>query len=58
MGVLESLGRPEVREYALTLLLSGGWLALLSPLSLLPARPSLALNAFSNSGWMASGKAH
>jgi uncharacterized membrane protein len=57
-GVASALQRAEVVEYARTLLLSGGWLALLAPLSLLPAVPSLALNAFSTSPWMAAGKAH
>ncbi|MBV9323379.1 MAG: DUF2079 domain-containing protein [Chloroflexi bacterium] len=53
-----ALSRPEVVVYARTLLLSGGWLGLLAPLSLLPALPSLALNVFSTSPWMAAGKAH
>ena len=38
--------------------LSGGWLGLSAPLALLPALPSLALNALSSSPWMAAGKAH
>jgi uncharacterized membrane protein len=55
---LSALSRPEVLRYANTLLLSGGWLALLAPLALLPALPGLALNALSTSSWMASGQAH
>jgi hypothetical protein len=39
-------------------MLGGGWLGLLAPLALLPALPSLALNALSASPWMAAGKAH
>jgi uncharacterized membrane protein len=54
----QALTRLDVVEYAKTLLLSGGWLGLLAPLSLLPALPSLALNALSTSPWMAAGKAH
>jgi alpha-glucosidase (family GH31 glycosyl hydrolase)/uncharacterized membrane protein len=57
-GLAEALARPEVGEYAITLLLSGGWLALLAPLALIPAVPHLALNVFSSSPWMAAGKAH
>jgi uncharacterized membrane protein len=57
-AILQALTRREVAEYAKTLLLSGGWLGLLAPLSLLPALPSLALNALSTSPWMAAGKAH
>jgi hypothetical protein len=57
-GPLGALSRPEVLDYARTLLLSGGWLGLLAPLGLLPAVPSLALNALSSSPWMAAGKAH
>jgi hypothetical protein len=57
-GMAAALKRPEVLDYARTLLLSGGWLGLLAPLSLLPAVPSLALNAFSTSPWMAAGMAH
>jgi alpha-glucosidase (family GH31 glycosyl hydrolase)/uncharacterized membrane protein len=57
-SVLESLGRPIVVEYAMTLWLGGGWLAWLSPLVLIPALPILALNLLSSSPWMAAGKAH
>jgi uncharacterized membrane protein len=57
-GPLAAVTRPEVLEYLRTLLLSGGWLGLLAPLSLLPAVPSLALNVLSTSPWMAAGKAH
>ena len=53
-----ALSRPEVLDYLTTLLLSGGWLALLAPELLLPAAPSLALNVLSGSPWMASGRAH
>ncbi len=57
-GSLAALERPGVLGYAQTLLLSGGWLGLSAPLALVPALPSLALNALSTSPWMASGKAH
>jgi len=57
-AILAAVSRPEVLEYARTLLLNGGWLGLLAPLSLLPALPSLILNALSTSPWMAAGKAH
>jgi uncharacterized membrane protein len=57
-ATLHAISRPEVVEYVSTLLLSGGWLGLLAPLSLLPALPSLALNVLSTSPWMAAGKAH
>lgn len=57
-ATLQALTRPEVIDYLKTLLLSGGWLGLLAPLSLLPALPSLALNTLSTSPWMAAGKAH
>jgi uncharacterized membrane protein len=56
--VLSAIARPAVAQYATMLLLSGGWLGLLSPLALLPALPSLALNVLSMSPWMAAGKAH
>ncbi len=55
---LAALSRPVVGDYALSLLLSGGWLALLAPLALLPALPTLLLNVLSSSPWMASGQAH
>src|SRR5207248_4317406 len=55
---LTALARPTVLEYLVALLLSGGWLGVFAPLSLLPALPSLALNTFSSSPWMAAGKAH
>ncbi len=55
---LDSLARPEVIGYVRTLLLAGGWLALLAPELLIPAAPVLALNALSSSPWMASGRAH
>jgi uncharacterized membrane protein len=53
-----ALTRPLVLHYLGTLLLSGGWLALLAPLALLPALPALLLNTLSSSTWMASGQAH
>ncbi len=53
-----ALSRPAVLDYLATILLSGGWLGLLSPLALLPALPSFALNVLSTSPWMAAGKAH
>jgi hypothetical protein len=57
-GILAGLSRPSVLGYASTLGLSGGWLALTSPLALVPAVPSLAWNTLSSSAWMVSGKAH
>jgi uncharacterized membrane protein len=56
--VVAALGRPSVLSYLETLALSGGWLGLLSPLALVPAVPSLALNVLSTSPWMMAGKAH
>jgi alpha-D-xyloside xylohydrolase len=55
---LAVLSRPEVTSYLLTLVLAGGWLGLLAPELLLVAAPVLALNVFSNSPWMAAGRAH
>ncbi|MBV9546130.1 MAG: DUF2079 domain-containing protein [Chloroflexi bacterium] len=57
-GLVALLTRPIVLEYVKTLLLGGGWVALLAPFALLPALPSLLLNVLSSSDWMASGKAH
>jgi uncharacterized membrane protein len=57
-ATLAALLRPSVLANLGTLGLSGGWLGLLSPFALLPALPSLALNALSTSPWMAAGKAH
>jgi hypothetical protein len=57
-GTLAALTRPEVVAYARTLLLGGGWLGLVVPLSVLSTMPTLALNAVSTSPWMAAGKAH
>jgi uncharacterized membrane protein len=57
-ATLTALTRPEIVDYARTLLFSGGWLGILAPLSLLPALPSLALNTLSTSPWMATGQAH
>jgi uncharacterized membrane protein len=57
-AILAALIRPEVLAYAGILLMTGGWLGLLAPLSLLPAAPGVALNALSTSPWMAAGKAH
>ena len=56
--IIDALQRQGVHDYATTLVLSGGWLGLFAPLALLPALPSLALNALSTSPWMAAGKAH
>jgi uncharacterized membrane protein len=56
--VVDALVRPSVMDYAATLLLSGGWLALVAPVALVPALPSLMLNVLSTSAWMAAGKAH
>jgi uncharacterized membrane protein len=56
--ILWAVTRPAVLEYAATLVLSGGWLGLLSPLALLPMLPPLGLNVLSSSPWMAAGKAH
>ncbi|MGI9147897.1 MAG: DUF2079 domain-containing protein, partial [Chloroflexota bacterium] len=53
-----ALARPPVLASLGTLALSGGWLGLLAPLALMPALPSVALNALSASPWMAAGKAH
>jgi len=50
--------RPSVLGHLETLALGGGWLGLFAPLAVLPALPSLALNALSTSPWMAAGKAH
>jgi uncharacterized membrane protein len=58
VAIVAALGRPLDIGYVGTLLLSGGWLALLAPLGLVPALPSLALNLLSSSAWMASGRAH
>jgi uncharacterized membrane protein len=55
---LQALLQLHVREYIQIVALSGGWLALLSPVSLAPALPLLAMNVFSSSPWMASGRAH
>jgi uncharacterized membrane protein len=57
-SIAVALVRPTLLQYAGTLAVSGGWLALLAPPSLLPALPSLALNALSSSPWMVAGKAH
>jgi len=53
-----ALGRPLDVGLFSTLLLTGGWLAAVSPLSLLGALPTLAIDALSSSPWMAAGKAH
>ena len=57
-SMLAALSRPNVLGYLGTLALSGGWLGPLSPLTLLPALPSVLLNVLSSSVWMAAGKAH
>ena len=53
---LKQLNRPEVFSYLGTLLLAGGWLALLAPELLVPAVPVLLLNILSGSPWMAAGR--
>ncbi len=55
---LAAIGRPEVVGYLGALALSGGWLGLLAPWTLVPALPGMALNVLSASPWMAAGKAH
>jgi uncharacterized membrane protein len=55
---VEALARPNVVDYAVTLMLSGAWLAVLAPVALVPALPALTLNVLSTSAWMAAGKAH
>jgi uncharacterized membrane protein len=55
---MAALGRPAVVGYLGLLLLSGGWLGLLSPMALLPALPIMTLNVLATSPWMAAGKAH
>ena len=55
---LDWLLRPEVLHYLRDLWLSSGGLAVLSPVTLLMALPSLAINSFSAYGWMRSGGGH
>ncbi|HYU18938.1 MAG TPA: DUF2079 domain-containing protein [Chloroflexota bacterium] len=55
---LEALSRPEVLGYAATLVLSGGWLAVLAPELIMPTGLVLGLNVLSSSPWMSSGRAH
>jgi uncharacterized membrane protein len=57
-AVASSLGRPEVVEFVATVLLSGGLLGMLTPLSVVPIIPVMATNALSTSEWMATGRAH
>jgi alpha-D-xyloside xylohydrolase len=57
-SMLEALQQPVVREYLTTIVMSGGWLSAFAPVAMAPAIPLLALNVFSSSPWMASGKAH
>lgn len=52
------LRRPDVARYPRDLWLSSGGLAILYPLSLAIALPSLAINLFSRYGWMHSGGGH
>lgn len=52
------LRRPDVLRYLRDLWLSSGGLAILHPLSLAMALPSLAINTFSSYGWMHSGGGH
>ena len=58
LAAVQAVTRPEVAELAAALLLSGGLLAMLSPLSLIPLLPLAAANALSSSPWMATGRAH
>jgi uncharacterized membrane protein len=55
---VEWLLRPDVVRYLRDLWLSSGGLALLHPLSLAMALPSVAINAFSSYDWMRSGGGH
>jgi len=57
-GVLGALTRPIALQPYITLLLSGGWLAVVAPAAVLGAVPALAANALSSSSWMASSSAH
>lgn len=52
------LRRLDVLKYLHGLWASGGYLALLSPLTLLPAAPILAMNTLSNFDWQYSGGGH
>jgi uncharacterized membrane protein len=58
IGVFTALSRPTDLEAFASILLSGAWLGLWSPIALLPALPALISNALSSSPWMAAGKAH
>ncbi len=57
-GVVAALGRPLAVQSYVTMLLSGVWLAVLAPLALLGAFPTLAANALSESPWMTASGAH
>ncbi len=57
-SAFEALRQAPVTEYLQTIVLSGGWLGVLAPLSLAPALPLLAMNVFSSSPWMSAGRAH
>ncbi len=50
--------QPEVVRYLRDLVFSSGGLAILYPLALLMALPSLAINTFSSYDWMRSGGGH
>jgi len=50
--------RPDVARYLRDMWLSSGGLAILYPLALLMALPSLAINTFSSYDWMRSGGGH
>lgn len=52
------LRRPDVVRYLRDLWLSSGGLAVLHPLSLVMALPSIAINTFSSYSWMRSGGGH
>ena len=54
----DALRRPAVARYFRDLWFSSGGLAILYPLALLMALPSLAINSFSSYDWMHSGGGH
>jgi uncharacterized membrane protein len=56
--LVQAVTRPNVLGFVAALLGSGAWLALLAPLALVPALPTLAQDVLSSSPWMASGTAH
>jgi uncharacterized membrane protein len=56
--MVDWLRQPDVLRYLRDLWLSSGGLAILHPLSLAMALPSVAINAFSSYDWMRSGGGH